>query len=263
MIWSSKSSEPRVNTDKKHSLTSQTEQALRLRIAADHIRAGDKLPTEKALAQEFGVSRTVIREAIAALRADGLLEAKHGVGVFVSQKADGAEASQAPSGSLHFSSSMLDLLELRMAVEVHAAGLAAARRTLAQEAKIWAASERFSDVLSRNEPTEEADLQFHHAIAEATNNQAFVEFLDRLGLSILPRRALEGSKRDTLITHQYLEKTASEHNAIRDAIAQGDVEAARQAMKNHLGRSQTRYRGLVEAGKHAADIEDKRETAST
>nr|WP_278116061.1 FadR/GntR family transcriptional regulator [Mesorhizobium sp. WSM4875]WIE94614.1 FadR/GntR family transcriptional regulator [Mesorhizobium sp. WSM4875] len=233
----------------KNSLTLQTERALRERISDDSIKVGDKLPTEKALALEFGVSRTVIREAVAALRADGLLEAKHGVGVFVSQKT-GEEAT--PAGNLHFSASMLDILELRLAVEVHGAGLAAARRSWAQEANIWDAAERFRSALSNGEPTEDSDWAFHRAIAEATNNQAFIEFFDRLGLSILPRRALEGSKRGTLITPNYLEKSAGEHHAICEAIGRQDVEGAREAMKSHIGGSQMRYRALAQAGKPQA-----------
>lgn len=230
----------------KNSLTLQTERALRERISDDSIKVGDKLPTEKALALEFGVSRTVIREAVAALRADGLLEAKHGVGVFVSQK---VEEETSLAGNLHFSASMLDILELRLAVELHAAGLAASRRSWAQEAKIWAAAERFRNALANGSPTEESDWAFHRAIAEATNNQAFVEFFDRMGLSILPRRALEGSKRGTLITPNYLEKSAGEHDAICEAITRQDVDGAREAMKSHIGGSQMRYRALAQAGR--------------
>jgi GntR family transcriptional repressor for pyruvate dehydrogenase complex len=246
-----------VGARKKNTLTLRTETALRKRISEGPIKVGDKLPTEKALALEFGVSRTVIREAVAALRAGGLLEAKHGVGVFVSQKGDGASTKDQGIGNLHFSASMLDILELRMAVEVHAAGLAAARRSWAQEAKILAAAEKFAATLVKGEPTELADWGFHRSISEATNNAAFSEFFDRLGLAILPRRALEGSKRETIITRSYLEKSVGEHQAVCDAIARGDVEGAREAMKAHLGRSQMRYRGLVQAGK--SDTSAKRQ----
>ncbi|ARM92273.1 GntR family transcriptional regulator protein (plasmid) [Rhizobium sp. CIAT894] len=245
-----------MSATKKNTLTLKTEKALRERILDDSIKVGDKLPTEKALALEFGVSRTVIREAVAALRADGLLEAKHGVGVFVSQKAEPEANSQQGVGNLHFSASMLDILELRMAVEVHAAGLAAARRSWAQEAKIWEAADRFRAALADNAPTEEADWTFHRSISEATNNEAFIEFFDRLGLSILPRRALEGAKRGTLITHQYLEKSVGEHHAICEAIAHQDVEAARDAMKNHIGRSQMRYRGLMVQARKTTEEQD-------
>ena len=238
-----------MNTEPKTSLTQKTEMALRQRITDESLRAGDKLPTEKVLAAEFGVSRTVIREAVAALRADGLLEAKHGVGVFVSPKAaEGAADGQNPS-TLTFTASTIDLLELRMAVEVHAAGLAAERRSWAQEARIFSAADAFARAIAAEEPTEDADWAFHRSISEASNNEAFVEFFVRLGLSILPRRALLQGQPKTLITRQYLEKSAIEHHAICEAIAAGDAKAAREAMKNHIGGSQARYRGLLHAGR--------------
>jgi DNA-binding FadR family transcriptional regulator len=233
---------------KPHSLTLRTEAALRKRIADGPLKVGEKLPTEKALAAEFGVSRTVIREAIAALRADGILEAKHGVGVFVSHKQD-ADGASAGFGKLHLSASMLDMLELRMAVEVHAAGLAALRRSWAQDERIWAAARAFADAVAAGEPSEMADWGLHRAIAEATNNAAFQEFLDSLGLSILPRRALEDARRGALITKPYLEKSVAEHRAICEAISAGDAEGARGAMAAHLGRSRQRYRGLIMAGR--------------
>jgi DNA-binding FadR family transcriptional regulator len=247
--------EPVVPEKKQHSLTLRTEAALRKRIADGPLKVGEKLPTEKALAAEFGVSRTVIREAIAALRADGLLEAKHGVGVFVSQKHETAGDAAAGFGKPHFSASMLDMLELRMAVEVHAAGLAASRRSWAQDERIWAAAQAFADAVAADEPSEMADWTLHRAIAEATNNAAFQEFLDSLGLSILPRRMLEGSNRSVLITKPYLEKTIAEHRAICEAISAGDADGARNAMAAHLGRSQQRYRGLILAG-NAPDAEN-------
>jgi len=241
---------------KPHSLTLRTEAALRKRIADGPLKVGEKLPTEKALAVEFGVSRTVIREAIAALRADGLLEAKHGVGVFVSQKQDGLEMPAAGFGKLRFAASMLDMLELRMAVEAHAAGLAALRRSWAQDERIWAAAQAFADAVAADEPSETADWTLHRAIAEATNNAAFLEFLDSFGLSLLPRRALEAGNRTVLITRPYLEKSIAEHCAICEAISAGDAEAARAAMTVHLGRSQQRYRGLILAGRGAGAEND-------
>lgn len=236
-------------TEPKTSLTLKTEQALRQRISDESLRAGDKLPTVKDLAAEFGVSRTVIREAVAALRADGLLESKHGVGVFVSPKvADSTQVGPSSPG-LAFNASTIDLLELRMAVEIHAAGLAAERRSWAQEARILAAAESFAQALAADAATEQADWAFHRSISEASNNEAFVEFFDQLGLSILPRRALAGGQPKTLITRQYLEKSVTEHLAICEAIAAGNAEAARDAMRRHIGGSQARYRGLLHAGK--------------
>lgn len=99
---------PTLSEKKINNLTLRTEQALRQRIVDGPLKVGEKLPTEKALAVEFGVSRTVIREAVAALRADGLLEAKHGVGYFVSNQPSSVEPQV--MGAMFESASMLDTL---------------------------------------------------------------------------------------------------------------------------------------------------------
>jgi GntR family transcriptional repressor for pyruvate dehydrogenase complex len=230
------------------SLTLRTKEALRRRVADGPIKAGDKLPTERELAQEFGVSRTVIREAVAALRADGLLEAKHGVGVFVSKRTNAPGPSQALR-ELHFTSAVLDLLELRMAVEIYAAGLAASRRSLAQAEAIWAAAREFGDAVRANGPTEQPDLRFHKSIASAANNSAFVEFFDRLGPALLPRTYLGGGGGAPLISQPYLEKSIAEHEAICRAIEAEDRAGAGEAMRAHLGQSQARYRALLQVSK--------------
>ena len=228
------------------SLTLRTKEALRRRVADGPIKAGDKLPTERALAEEFGVSRTVIREAVAALRADGLLEAKHGVGVFVSKRTGSSASNEALRG-LRLTSSVLDLLELRMAVEIYAVGLAALRRSLAQVEAIWTAAGEFSEAVESGRPTEEADMRFHKSIAAAANNSAFVEFFDRLGSALLPRTSLSGGSGAHLIGQPYLEKSIAEHDAICRAIEAEDRTGAAEAMRTHLGQSQSRYRALLHA----------------
>jgi GntR family transcriptional regulator, transcriptional repressor for pyruvate dehydrogenase complex len=226
------------------SLTFRTEGALRRLIQDGPLQVGDKLPTEKALALEFGVSRTVVREAIAALRAEELLVARHGVGVFVAER----DAVTTPGdGQLltMATSAIPDMVELRMAVETHAAGLAAARRSWAQEAKILGTLDQMRAAIDSGQPSEEPDLAFHLAIAEATNNGLFVDFLVRLGTHALPRSGLAGESKERLISKGYLEKTLAEHRAICVAISLGDVEGARRAMTIHLGESQARYRMLI------------------
>ena len=123
-------------THRKVSLTEKVISSLRREIESGNLTPGSKLPTEPALTEQFGVSRTVVREAIAALKADGLLEPRQGAGVFVL-----APVPRKNSGSIFdvdFAqiSDVLEILELRMAVEIEAAGLACARSSVAQQAKI-------------------------------------------------------------------------------------------------------------------------------
>lgn len=234
-----------MTASKIENLTVRTTRALRQRIAQSSTRVGDKLPTEKMLATEFGVSRTVIREAIVALRADGLLKAVHGVGYFITRK-DVTNDTPAPLAPVSpHGLSPLDLLEFRMAVEIHAAGLAAARRSWAQEEKIWRCAAQFEQALRSFVPTEAFDWSFHRAISEATNNAAFVQFFDQLGHGILPRKALGQDKGANLITPAYLERSIGEHRAICQAIRDADVEGAMAATKAHLGKSHLLYHGLA------------------
>lgn len=225
-------------------LTQETTEGLRAKIAAGPMQAGERLPTEKELEAEFGVSRTVIREAIAVLKADGLVEPRRGAGIFVldpkGRRAGGPAAF--PPDEVH---QPLDLLELRMAVEVEAAGIAAMRRSLAQDARIREAAALFGRALETGGPTVDLDVGFHRAIAQGTNNELFGAFLESIGRNAIPRSTLSEGERKKLIDNDYLQRVHQEHLAIADAISAGDAEQARAAMREHLSGSIGRYRASL------------------
>ncbi len=155
-------------------------QQLRQAILGGALKPGEKLPSESGLTEQYKVSRTVIREAIASMRADGLVEVRHGVGVFVRNARPFPAAGLLGTDTGRISS-IIEMLELRAAVETEAAGLAAARRSPAQDEAII---ERFEDIdraMERGIATSEADFEFHLAIADATNNPRFREFLELTG----------------------------------------------------------------------------------
>ncbi|WP_121633869.1 FadR/GntR family transcriptional regulator [Tropicibacter alexandrii] len=217
--------------------------ALRARIERGEFKPGDRLPSEAQLTAEFDVSRTVVREAIASLRADGLVEPRQGAGVFV---LDRQMPTPLPFHDVDPTrvSSVIELLEVRAAVEVEAAGLAAQRRSPAQEERIIEAFRTVSDLAKQGEPTSEADFDLHLAIAEATNNARFTEFLRMLGPSVIPRRALRpDAARPT--SGSYQQMIDNEHREIVNAILTGDPDAAREAMRTHLQGSMSRYRALL------------------
>ena len=175
-------------------LTSRTIQALKAHIIEGELDKGDKLGSLNDLSQRFGVSRTVIREAISALRSDGVVEARHGVGVFVRnvptpEDLTGYDSELALAPLRRLKTSFIDLLELRMAFEVHAAGLAATRRSWAQESNIWNAARQFEASIDDETALDNLDFVFHRSIAEATNNGAFIEFFNLMSLQILPQPA--------------------------------------------------------------------------
>lgn len=150
----------------------------------------------------------------------------------------------------------MDLLELRMAFEVHAAGLAASRRSWAQESLIWDAANQLEAAISNEDALDECDAKFHRAIAEATNNAAFVEFFDLVAARVTPRPAFTKASDPVLVTPDYLQQTVREHRAVCEAISAQDPVRAQDAMRAHLQRGHSRYRNL-------ADISQATQTQET
>jgi len=227
--------------ERKPKLAEHVAQTLRTQIGAGDFTIGEKLPTETRMTEIFGVSRTVVREAIAALAADGLVEPRHGAGVFVldnpalkigSLSADiGNRISQA-----------INVLEVRMGIEIESAGLAALRRNAAQEARVQEAFFEFERLLQAGEPTGKADFAFHREIASATNNPFYVEILDALGDRTIPCDRASPWYSIEVLSHDYLSGLQREHLRILQAISAADPTAARDGMRAHLVAAQERYR---------------------
>jgi GntR family transcriptional repressor for pyruvate dehydrogenase complex len=214
---------------------------LRKRISAGEYGSGGKLPTESQMTTIFGVSRTVVREAIAALAADGLVQSRQGAGVFVVANAAspftaiGAESSNKISVALN-------VLEVRMGIEIESAGLAAVRRSASQDAAIQEAWNEFERLLKLGTPTGKTDFAFHRAIAAATNNPFYIEVLDGLGSRTIPCDVASPWGTESVLTYEYQAGLQREHLAILKAISAQDAGAAREAMRQHLSLSQERYR---------------------
>ncbi len=224
-------------------LVVQVSHALRTAILAGQFKPGEKLPSEAKLTETHGVSRTVVREAIAALRADGLVEPRRGAGVFVLEP--GAAHAQPFQNIDHARiSSIIELLELRGAVEMEAAALAAVRRSPAQDEEIHEKHAAIQACIAEGKPTSQTDFELHRAIARATNNPRFLEFIELMGQNAIPRAALQASSEERS-SPAYLTQIHEEHGRIVSAISNGDAEAARDAMREHLQGSQRRYRSLL------------------
>ena len=215
-------------------------------IANGELKPGDKLPTESGLTQQYQVSRTVIREAIASLRADNLVEVRHGVGVFVLAPGNGT-AGGFRSVDVNRVSSIIEMLEVRAAIEIEAAGLAAIRSSPAQQELIFECLESIKRQIAVGESTVESDRAFHLAIADSTNNPRFRELLEAIGKQMIPRSLLQEGDAE-ISPAEYLTQIQSEHAEIARAIAEGDGSSARDAMRAHLKGSQQRYRSLIRRG---------------
>jgi len=213
------------------SLTQMLIERLSAQITAGELKPGAQLPTEPELIAATGVSRTVVREAVAALRAEGLVVTRQGVGAFV------AETPRRPfrieTGDLQSLRDVIQVMELRTGVEVEAAGLAAEFDAIAA-------------AVARGDAAVDQDFAFHCRIADATGNPQFVRFLDYLGRFIIPRQTIRISVGSAPERRAYLERIQAEHRDILRAVRERAPTRARAAMRAHLANSRKRYQKLAE-----------------
>ena len=231
---------PEIRIERKPKLSEHVVSALRDQILGGQILPGQKLPTEGQMTETFRVSRTVIREAMASLAADGLVESRQGAGVFVLEHP--ALAFGSFNQDIGKVSQAINVLEVRMGIEIESAGLAAQRHNAAQEARIQEAFFEFERLLNLGEPTGKADFAFHREIASATNNPFYVEIIDALGDRTIPCDRNSPWYSVEVLSNEYLTGLQREHLLILKAISASDPDAARAAMRAHLLAAQHRYR---------------------
>jgi DNA-binding FadR family transcriptional regulator len=204
------------------------------------LKTGEKLPTESEIMQIYGVSRTVVREAISHLKAAGFVETRHGIGTFVLSPPKSGMGL--PHESMVTVRDVLDILEIRISLETEAAWHAASRRTEQQLNDLRAVLARMHGDQDDQQDSVNADVQFHLLIAQATGNKYFVDLLSQLGRTIIPRARINTA----LLAHEdpngYLQRVKHEHEDIYNAILRQDPEAARAAMRTHLSNSRERLR---------------------
>jgi DNA-binding FadR family transcriptional regulator len=164
---------------KPQRLSDEVSRQISEKITSGEIPLGSKLPSESVLAQEFGVSRSAIREAVAKLRQDGLVRSHQGLGLFVADDLM-ARAFQIDSDSLKTVEDLRDLMELRIEMDVGGAGMAARRRTHGQLAKMRAILQRMREAMDRQEDYTSLEQDFHRITAEATQNIHFRDFVQFL-----------------------------------------------------------------------------------
>lgn len=214
----------------KGTVTQRAIDQIKAMIADGLLGPGQRLPTERDLAVQLGVSRSSMREAVRALTFMGVLEARHGSGVYVTQLAAGdllesfgvvADLSRGPQ--------MVELLEVRKVLESTAAALAAARIDATQLAVV----ERHLKAMDNTDDAEEIlaqDVAFHRAINEAAGNDTMAAVLDGLSSRTFRTRVRRGYQEEGAI-----ERTRREHARIHRALVARDPEAARVAAAAHVG----------------------------
>jgi DNA-binding FadR family transcriptional regulator len=190
---------------------------------------GGRLPSERELAERLGVSRPVVREAIIVLESRGLVQTRHGAGVFVQSDTPNAAAATVDSDSGPF-----EVIEARRLLEGEIAALAAELVTDRQIAEMQRLIDRMADMRLDNATREKADRAFHIALARVTGNDVLVGIVEKLWdmryqsalCEYFFRRAREIG----------IEPPVDEHQTVLEALKAGDTEAARSAMREHLAR---------------------------
>lgn len=225
-----------IQLNKRETLSDQLYGQLLKSIVDGELKEGDKLPSENEISQAFQVSRPVIRESLMRLQADGLIYSRQGAGSFVK--------ARPPEGLIEFTApsdipSLLRCFEARLPLEGAAASLAAQRATEEDIATIEEALISMEDTMNRGDIADKADFDFHMGIAHATRNEFYVSVLSTLhtamrsGMRVALNITKTGSKERRKIVQ-------SEHRAIFDAIAVGDVTAADLAMRFHIHSARMR-----------------------
>jgi GntR family transcriptional repressor for pyruvate dehydrogenase complex len=228
---------PRVNREPR--LSDKVAELLLSTIMARGLQPGERLPSERELGQQFGVSRTVIREAVRALAAKGVIDVRTGSGLRVAA-VDASAVSESMRLFLH-GSGALDygkVHEVRAMIENEVAGLAAERATDEDVERLTEICERMAGTLDDVEQASHHDVEFHRAVAECTHNELYVIMLDSIGDVLLEIR------RATLGLDGRPSKGLKAHRKILDRIAAHDPAGAREAMREHLRDSQRAWRKI-------------------
>jgi GntR family transcriptional repressor for pyruvate dehydrogenase complex len=204
--------------------------------------AGGRLPTEKQLCLEYRVSRAVVREAVARLQADGYVETRQGAGAFVAAR-PGLRSFRLPDDGGLDRSALQHVLELRLAVEVAAAGLAARRRRPRDLGAMREALAAMAEAVRARRDGAQADDRFHAAVAAATHNPQLTRLVEFLRFQFWRTRRPTWSARGHAGGQPAIAQR--EHEQLYAAIAAGDARAARAAARGHLLSSGARL-GLAD-----------------
>jgi GntR family hexuronate regulon transcriptional repressor len=224
----------------------QVAMAIERAVAEGHYQPGQRLASERDLAEEFGVSRPTVRRAVIALEMRGLLEARQGSGVYVRQ--NGAVPAPAPK---ELDIGAFDHAEARLLFESEVAALAATLITDEELTYLETLVVEMNNQEATKEQSELADRQFHITIAQATRNSAIVRIVETTwDLRYRSRLCMQMLERAREVRRLPLN---DEHQAIVESLRTRDPKAARAAMQAHLG-------GLIENLLVTAELEAVEQT---
>jgi len=195
-----------------------------------------RLPTEAEFSRDFSVSRTVVRDALARLRNDGLISSRQGAGSFVTAKPDEPAELFAPVTSL---GDLERCFECRAAIESEIAYYAAKRGKTDDIGKLREVEGDFEAAVKSGRTAASEDLKFHIALADAADNHLFKSIVLSIRPHILFGMNLSKTLSKTFSDH-HLACVLEEHTVILEAVAKGDADAAREAMRAHVENAKRR-----------------------
>jgi GntR family transcriptional repressor for pyruvate dehydrogenase complex len=201
-------------------------------FASGDLRPGDKLPSERDLAERLQVSRASVREALSALEAMGLLEIRPGEGAFIRQISVDSIIEPLALLLLMEKDKTWELLEVRKMMEIKTAGLAALRAAPEELERLNKILTRMESDLQRGELGEEADWDFHFTIAEMAGNSILLRLMNTIG--DVMRQGLKTARLELYVKPGNAQLLYEQHRAISQAIEKKDSEKAQQAMREHL-----------------------------
>jgi GntR family transcriptional repressor for pyruvate dehydrogenase complex len=234
-----------VRTVTSLTLTQAVAEHLRNLIHRGEVGPGDRLPAERELAEQLGVARISLREALKILQGDGYVQVRRGAlgGTYVTELQQPAERWRARMKTQ--SGEFDDMIDFRIALETDAARLAAIRREPSDLVDLRAAIEKLGQVDSRA-AFRLTDSQFHGGLARAARNV-------RLENAIQSARGELFSPHDLLPYDDPVEESVRDHQQIYDAVCAGAPDAAAAAMREHIERTRRQLRDIVFGPESSAD----------
>ncbi len=227
--------------DRPRRLPDEIARSITTAIETGQLKPGDRLPTEQALSAQFGVARTVVREAVSLLKYDGVIQARQGVGAFVAE-VGARNAFRISPACFEKRRQLNQLLELRTGVQADASALAAEARSDIELARIRACLEEMFEAVNDGagavERRADAEADFYRAITEASANAYYVEFIAMIEQKV--QENLRSVAIKNAMAAEWGHSILDEHRHVYEAVAAQDAEGARTATRLHFERAAKR-----------------------
>ncbi|MCD8352635.1 MAG: FadR family transcriptional regulator [Planctomycetaceae bacterium] len=211
------------------------------KIDDGELKAGDKLPTERELVEQLGVSRSSIREALRAMELLGVVQSKVGGGTFIKHSRIDRNLLQFADTRQDDKTTLLETFEVRMVLEAYSAAQAAKKRTDEQLVVLRESIDEMTRDIEEGNRGSGADMRFHRIIAEMAGNSMLLNVLTMIAGTLTSSIAVSNAHVDS-------RDIVAEHREMYEAIAAGDDKAAERLMRAHLKRAHQRVTFLLAEG---------------